>query len=82
MQAPDGALAWLEGSSRMPSRWLYAEDQVATLRTKGAYLLDVREVEGRRVVPGIMGWVDAAEFMAMAGRVDALEARLSALEGL
>lgn len=77
VQAPDGALAWLEGSGRMPSRWLYAEDQVATLRTMGAYVLDVREVDGRRVVPGVMGWVDAAEFMALAGRVDALERRVS-----
>lgn len=68
---PTGALAWLEGSGWRPSRGLYDEDHTATLR----WVLDAREVDERRVVPGITGHVNAAEFMVLAGRVDALERR-------
>ncbi len=67
--APKGALAWVEGSGPHPGRWVYDDGQRATLRALGAYVLDVRD----GVVPGIIGAVPAADFMALAARLDRLE---------
>lgn len=73
--APNGARAWIEGSGPHPGRWVYDAGERATLRSLGAYVLDVRD----GVVPGIIGTVAMPDFMALAGRLDALEAQLDVL---
>lgn len=73
--APNGAVAWVEGSGPHPGRWVYDGDERATLRSLGAYVLDVRD----GVVPGIIGTVAMPDFMALAGRLDRLERELATL---
>lgn len=75
VQAPKGAVAWVEGSGPHSGRWVYDDGERATLRSLGAYVLDVRD----GVVPGIIGTVPMPDFMALAGRVDALVAQLDTL---
>lgn len=75
VRAPDGAVAWLEGSGRAPSRWLYDDVEADHLRRDGYRVLAVEDVEGIRAVPAVVGTVDAAEVMALAARLDALDLR-------